>query len=75
MAFTIAEYCMYIPLAKEKFLELPELNQYLIDSMNYNFRGLILKSPITDITLTTFGNHSFLSDNELVSYVFSSLIE
>lgn len=39
MAFIIAEYCKYFPIAKQKFKELPELHQYLIDSYNFNFRG------------------------------------
>lgn len=39
MAFMIAEYCKYFPIAKQKFQELPELHQYLIDSNNGNFRG------------------------------------
>lgn len=39
MSFMISEYCHLFPLAKEKFKELPELNQLIIDSYNGNFRG------------------------------------
>ncbi len=39
MAFMIADYCKYFPIAKEKFLELPEINQLLVDSLNGTFRG------------------------------------
>lgn len=39
MAFMIAEYCKYFPLAKSKFTELPDLHQLLIDSYNGNLRS------------------------------------
>ncbi len=38
LAFMITDYCSYLPKAKEAFAKLPEINQILIDAINYNFR-------------------------------------
>lgn len=39
MAFMISEYCHYLPIAMEKFKELPDLNQLVINSFNRSMRG------------------------------------